>query len=100
MAVSPHAEFSSMSPSDIEIKLKQIVVTTLKIPESDYNEDLTAGQHPQWDSLGHVTLLMAVEQGFNVAFDVTDALDIESVADLRDMVAKYLAAQGGGSTAG
>ena len=34
---------------------------------------------------------MAIEQTFDIAFDVTDAIDIESVADLQDMVGKYAA---------
>lgn len=71
------------------------MIDTLKLPEADYNEDLTAGDHPQWDSIGHVNLLMAVEEGFGIAFDVTDAIDIESVADLQDMVRKYLALKQG-----
>jgi acyl carrier protein len=79
----------------LEKELKRIVVETLKIQESDYHEDLTAGDIPAWDSIGHVNLLMAVEKEFDVAFDVTDAIDIESVADLQDMVRKYLALKPG-----
>lgn len=84
-----------MTNEQIDEKLKQIVIETLKIPEADYSDDLAAGDHPQWDSIGHVNLLMAVEQGFEVAFDVTDAIDIESIADLQDMVRKYLAQKQG-----
>jgi len=79
----------------MEEKLKLIVLETLKIQASDYHEDLTAGDLPAWDSIGHVNLLMAVEKEFEVAFDVTDAIDIESVADLQDMVRKYLAMKSG-----
>jgi acyl carrier protein len=84
-----------MSTVQLDEKLKQIVIDTLKIPEADYSEDLAAGDHPQWDSIGHVNLLMAVEHGFEIAFDVTDAIDIESVADLQDMVRKYTALKQG-----
>ena len=84
-----------MSTVQLDGKLKQIVIDTLKIPEADYSEDLVAGDHPQWDSIGHVNLLMAVEHGFEIAFDVTDAIDIESVADLQDMVRKYTALKQG-----
>ncbi len=77
--------------SQIDERVKRVVLETLKIAESDYNEDLSAGDLPQWDSIGHVNLLMAVEKEFDVAFDVTDAIDIESVGDLQDMVKKYVA---------
>jgi acyl carrier protein len=81
--------------SDIEPKLKRIVIETLKISEAAYSEELTAGDIPEWDSIGHVNLLMAVEREFEIAFDVTDAIDIESVGDLQDMVKKYLALKSG-----
>ena len=31
---------------------------------------------PQWDSLGHVTLVAALESEFNVSLDMADALRI------------------------
>ena len=80
---------------DVDHKIKCIVLETLKIKEADYHEDLTAGDLPAWDSLGHVNLLMAVEREFDVAFEVTDAIDIESVSDLQEMVKKYLALKPG-----
>jgi acyl carrier protein len=75
----------------MEAEIKQIVCDTLKIDESQYNEDLGAGDIPQWDSIGHVTLLQAVEAAFNISFDVGDAIDIECVADLVDTVREYTA---------
>ena len=88
-----------MTTEFIDEKLKSIVVDTLQIQVSDYNEDLAAGDIPQWDSIGHVNLLMAVEQGFEIALDVTDAIDIESVADLQDMVKKYVLQKQGTASA-
>lgn len=89
-------EFPLIYMSELESKLRRIVVDVLKISEGVYNEDLTAGDIPEWDSIGHVNLLMAVEREFEIAFDVTDAIDIESVADLQDMVKKYVALKAGG----
>ncbi len=77
----------------IEDTIKNIVCTTLKIRPEDCSEDLAAGDIPQWDSLGHVNVLMAVEKHFGFAFDVVDSIDIESVGDIVDMVKKYT--QGG-----
>ena len=88
-----------MTSAFIDEKLKTIVVETLQIQVSDYNEELAAGDIPQWDSIGHVNLLMAVEQGFEIALDVTDAIDIESVADLQDMVKKYVLQKQGTASA-
>jgi len=75
----------------VEEQVKRLVIDTLKIKESDYREDLEAGDIPEWDSVGHVTLLMAAEEKFEITFDVNDSIDVASVEDLIDMVGKYLA---------
>lgn len=73
----------------IEETVKRLVLDTLKIEESAYSEELAAGDVPQWDSLAHVNLLMAVEREFRIAFDVGDAVEIETVGDLIDAVKRY-----------
>ncbi|MFO0900434.1 MAG: acyl carrier protein [Pirellulales bacterium] len=78
----------------VEEKLKQVVLDVLKIDPSQYDEDLAAGDLPEWDSIGHVNLLMAVEKEFDVAFDVADAIDVESIGDLQDLLKRYLAQRG------
>lgn len=74
----------------IEARLKKIVCQTFKIGPEQFNEDLAAGDIPAWDSLGHVTLLQAVEEEFNIALDVSDAIDIETIGDLIGIVSKYV----------
>jgi acyl carrier protein len=72
-----------------EAKFKELVIKTLKIKPEDYSEELAAGDIPQWDSLGHVTLLQAIENHYGFAFDVVDSIEIETLGDLVDMVKKY-----------
>ena len=73
----------------IEARLKQIVLETLKIEDGQYSEELAAGDVPQWDSLSHLRLLMAVEREFGSTLDVGDSVEIESVADIIDAVRRY-----------
>jgi acyl carrier protein len=73
----------------IEHEIKAVVVRSLRIPETEYSEELAAGDIPAWDSLAHVNLLIAIEQHFQIVFDVSDAIDIETVADLIDTVRRY-----------
>jgi acyl carrier protein len=75
----------------IEETIKTLVCQTLKIRPEVYTEDLGAGDIPEWDSLGHMNLLMAVEKHFGIAFDVGDSIEIETTGDLVDMVRKYTA---------
>ena len=75
----------------MEDRIKKVVCDTLKIDEPTYSVELAAGDIAEWDSLGHVALLQAVESEFGIVFDVGDAIDIESVEDLFMMVRKYTA---------
>ena len=75
----------------MEERIKKVVCETLKIDESAFSVELAAGDIAEWDSLGHVALLQAVESDFGIVFDVGDAIDIESVEDLIVMVRKYTA---------
>jgi acyl carrier protein len=77
----------------MEERLKQIVVESLKISPSIYADDLKAGDVPEWDSLGHVTMLQAVQKGFDVTFEMTDAIEIESLGDLKRVLQQYLDAR-------
>ena len=75
---------------NIEDRIKNVVVGTLRIPDDSYAVDLAAGDITEWDSLGHVSLLQALEQEFKIAFDVGDAIDIESVEDIIVTVKRYI----------
>ena len=76
----------------IEDRVKDVVITTLKIRPEQYSPDLAAGDLPQWDSLGHVRVLQATEEAFDLSFDVGDAIAIEDVSDLVETVRRYQSA--------
>lgn len=73
----------------IEDTVKNVVLDTLKIEAGQYSEDLAAGDIAQWDSLAHLSLLMAVEKAFGITFDIGDSIEIESVGDIIDTVRRY-----------
>ncbi|MCS1408645.1 MAG: Acyl carrier protein [Verrucomicrobia subdivision 3 bacterium] len=78
----------------IEEEVKGVVLKQLKIDAAVYNEDLAVGDIPAWDSVGHVNLLMAIEERFGILFDVVDATDIETVADLVEKTKDYIGQKG------
>ena len=75
----------------MEEKLKEIFASTFKVDKSIFNEELAVGDLPQWDSLGQVNLIMAVEDSFGFVFDAVDAIEVETLGDLIDLVERYLA---------
>jgi len=60
-------------------KLQNAMATTLKVPASRINEHSKKEDLPQWDSLAHLNLMMAIEQTFDVALEVEDFDRLTSV---------------------
>lgn len=75
----------------MEDKLRELIIGQLKIEPSQYSEELGAGDIPEWDSLAHMNLIMAVEREFKITFDVADAVDLETVGDFQDALRRYQA---------
>ena len=67
-------------------KIYQFIAETLHINIDIVNEDLGIGDIPEWDSLAHVLLLSRIEEKFGVSLDADQALDIETVGDLMDIL--------------
>jgi acyl carrier protein len=51
-----------------EKKLDSIIQKTLRISEAQYHRGLKMGDVTNWDSLGHLRLIFAIEAGLNRKF--------------------------------
>lgn len=70
-----------MNEQDI-LKVREIAASTFEVPIEQITLELTIGSIPQWDSLGHLGLVSALEEGFGITFDVDELFEVESLADL------------------
>jgi acyl carrier protein len=75
---------------DVFDQLQAAIAATLKVPANEItkttiNKDLAA-----WDSLGHVNLMMMLEQTFDIVLEVEDFAKLTSVPAIID----YLKRQG------
>ncbi len=71
-----------MKPAD-EAKLQTIVRTVLQVPP---DQDLSRASQlsvESWDSLAHVSLMLALEGEFGVTIDVDDQLQLTSYESIR-----------------
>lgn len=62
--------------------------------EGPVSRELTAKAVPQWDSLGHVQLMVLVEQTFGIRFSADQVGKFRHVGDLVDAIDAKLAARG------
>lgn len=49
-------------------------------------EQLDASQVPQWDSLAHISLVVALEDEFGIEFTTEELAEMETVGDLLRML--------------
>jgi acyl carrier protein len=60
-------------------KLQEIMATALELPSDAIREDSTMEEIEEWDSLGHVHIMVALEQAFDLYMDVDDFAELDSV---------------------
>jgi acyl carrier protein len=60
-------------------QLQDIMATALELPLDVIQENSTMGDIEEWDSLGHVHIMVALEQAFDLYIDVEDFEKLNSV---------------------
>ncbi|HMO46582.1 MAG TPA: acyl carrier protein [Rubrivivax sp.] len=60
-------------------RLQTTIAETLKIPPASITPETRDEDVPAWDSLGHVKLIMAIEQAFDLYIEVDDFGELKSV---------------------
>ena len=62
--------------------------TALGIDLSEVNDNLEYNTISQWDSIGHMALVVALEKEFDVMFDTDDIIDMSSVEKAKEILLK------------
>ena len=50
---------------------------------------LKYGESEQWDSVGHMTLIAALEDAFDIMVDMDDIIDLSSFEKGKEILRKY-----------
>ena len=59
-------------------KYKKAFIESLGIDETIVLENLEYNKIPEWDSIGHMTLIPAFEEEFDIAIETDDIVDLGS----------------------
>lgn len=71
----------------------QEVFDSVFLEKIEVRRDLSASDVEEWDSLTHVSLILAVEQAFGIRFRVGEVESTKNVGDLADLIMKRLPQQ-------
>ena len=73
-------------------QLRDVIAVSLGVPSDKITETSAQGDLAAWDSLGHVRLMVALEEAFGVELEIEDFVKLASVPAIRDYLARRGAA--------
>ena len=70
-------------------KYQDIFIKSLSININKFNENIKYNEIPEWDSIGHMTLMSGLEEGFGITLDTDDIVDFSSFKKGIEILKKY-----------
>lgn len=67
---------------NVKEKVLEIIASVCEAEIANVNENSTIGDFPQWDSMGHLTILSNIEEAFDINFEPEEMMDLEDVHDI------------------
>ncbi len=75
-----------MSREEIYERLNEVFRDVFDDEEIEVNDDTTAADIEGWDSLMHITLMDAVEEEFDIRFDMKTVVKMKNVGEMVDAI--------------
>ena len=72
-------------------KVKEIIAEALHVDKEVLTDDLSIGGIPEWDSVGNLTIISALEEGLDVEIPLDDLFDLTSIKALVEEIEKLKA---------
>ena len=79
-----------MNESQVESALADIIRDVLDQPDLKISRASTADQIEGWESLNHITIVVATEQKFGIKFKTAEIETLRNFGELVDLVEKKL----------
>ena len=70
-------------------KYKKAFIGSLNVSEKEFNENLKYNEIPEWDSIGHMSLISALEDEFAITIETDDIVDYSSFKKGIEILKKY-----------
>ena len=68
-------------------KIQSVLAQALKVEVTDISPETAFGDFPQWDSLGHMELMILLEEQFGVEINADTITELVSVQAIYEHVA-------------
>lgn len=76
-----------MSREDIMARLNDVFIDLFDDEDIKINDSTTANDIDDWDSLEHINLIVAIEQEFDMKFNMNEVTSMKNVGEMVDIIA-------------
>ena len=70
-------------------KYSNIFKTALNISDDKMSENLKYNEIEEWDSIGHMTLIAALEEEYKISLETDDIIEFSSFKKVMSILKKY-----------
>lgn len=70
-------------------KYKEVFITSLSLEKQKFNSNLKYNEIPEWDSIGHMSLISGLEDAFKITIETEDIIDFSSFTKGQEILKKY-----------
>ena len=70
-------------------KYQEVFINSLSLEKQKFNSNLKYNEIPEWDSIGHMTLMSGLEESFGITLETDDIIDFSSYKKGKEILEKY-----------
>lgn len=74
----------------MENKIKNVMISVFEIDSSEINHESSPDSIDNWDSLRHMNLVVALEEEFNIEFEVEEISELMNFKLICEVISKKL----------
>ncbi len=69
-------------------RMEKVIREVFPIEEEAIDENWTSDDIPDWDSVGHLNLIMEIEKEFEIKIEIEEMFEVEKLGDIIPILEK------------
>ena len=70
-------------------KYDKVFIDCFSVDKAKLQKNLEYNSIPEWDSVGHMNMIAALEEAFDIVFEMDDIIDFSSYKVGKEILKKY-----------
>ncbi len=78
----------TLEVNKLDKRLEKVIREVFPIEEDTIDESWTSDDIPDWDSVGHLNLIMELEKEFEIKVEIEEMFEVEKLGDIIPILQK------------